>query len=44
MTALKDRGKYFDNCLELKGFEKKWVSQTFIDEEVKEFNKTKNYD
>ena len=44
MIAIKDRGKYFDNCLELKGFEKKWVPQTFIDEEVKEFNKTKNYD
>lgn len=38
MIALRDRSKYFDNCLELKGFEKKWVPQTFIDEEVKESN------
>ena len=44
IIALRDRDKYFDNCLELKGFEKKWVPQTFIDEEVKESNKTKNYD
>ena len=42
--ALRDRDKYFDNCLELKGFEKKWVPQTILDEVVKELNKTKNYD